>query len=479
MIPRIVYAAWCGPEPLPTKDCFFDSWRKILPGYDIHLLGDKDIPETPCTKAALERGKIVTAAQYACWKRLYETGGIYLDLDMDILRSLDDLLTLDAFLGIEFDRPAHIWAACGIIGAKPGHPFIRECLDYMDGFDHTHPKVENELGPRMFTKLLADKGWKRKNADATVAGVTLLNSKRFYPYSWEETFTPECVTPETYAVHRWAYTWKPKTSVVIPCHNDAKYLPEAIESVLAQTEPALEIIVVDDGSTDDTAKVAKRYPVTLLRQKNKGVSAARNAGIKRAKGPGIVCLDADDRLHPEFIKTLAGLDDIASCDLRAFGERTVKWAPPMQAPKLAHITERNMLLSGSWFRRQFWEQVGGYDETMRDGYEDWDFWVRCMAAGASAWVKHDELMEYRTYPKTATRHRNSFANADHAALTAKMRAKWRTLGITKPLPPLHYPVRISVPITVNGTVYPAGSRVEHDVALAAKRTGQLMDPRIA
>ena len=486
MIPKIIYAAWCGPDPLPERDCYLESWPEKLPGYEIRLLTDKDMPSSACTRAMRDRRRIVNAAQYMCWAQLYETGGIYLDLDMDVLRSFDDLLEHDAFLGIENDHGHTFWASCGVVAAKPGHPFIRQCLDYMDRFDFSHSKVENELGPRMFTKLLVDLGWKRRDADTTVANVRLLHSKRFYPYSWLQKFTPECVTTDTYAIHRWAYTWKRKTSVIIPCFNQGQYLSEAIESAVAQTEAPLEIIVVDDGSTDDTAKVASRYPIRLIRQKNAGVSAARNAGIAATTGQNIVCLDADDRLRPQFIARLAGLDNVVSCDLMTFGAKVFKWAPPMSNPRLEHFVRNNQAISGSIFDRDFWEKVGGYDETMRDGLEDWDFWTRCVHAGATVHVVHEVLFDYRVYGSDErTPNRNSWSVAKENGAEAVMRAKWAKLGISSPrsvapasLGSLKYPVTIAVDCDLNGKKYRRGSRVDREIALALKADGQLTDPRI-
>src|SRR5213592_2920150 len=92
----------------------------------------------------------------------------------------------------------------------------------------------------------------------------------------------------------------PLVSVIIPCHNHAHLLPAAIDSALAQTYPEVEVVVVNDGSGDDTSDVAKQYgsKVTLVEQLNSGLSAARNAGIGAAKGEFFVLLDADDALLP-------------------------------------------------------------------------------------------------------------------------------------------------------------------------------------
>src|ERR687894_2072239 len=94
-------------------------------------------------------------------------------------------------------------------------------------------------------------------------------------------------------------------TVVIPCYNQAHFLGEAIESVLSQTYPHFEIVVVDDGSTDNTSEVASGYPpdkVRLIRQENKGLSAARNAGLGRSGGEYVVFLDSDDRLLAEALE---------------------------------------------------------------------------------------------------------------------------------------------------------------------------------
>jgi len=95
----------------------------------------------------------------------------------------------------------------------------------------------------------------------------------------------------------------PLVSIIIPCYNHSHYLPGAIESVLKQTYSPIEIIVIDDGSTDNTREVAKGYPqVTYIFQTNQGLPASRNAGINKSKGSYVVLLDADDWLYPDAVK---------------------------------------------------------------------------------------------------------------------------------------------------------------------------------
>jgi glycosyltransferase involved in cell wall biosynthesis len=177
-------------------------------------------------------------------------------------------------------------------------------------------------------------------------------------------------------------------SVVIPCYNLARFLPGAFGSVAQQTRRDIEIVVVDDGSTDNTAAVAGRlmadFPrllARLIRQANGGTAAARNAGIAEAKGNLICCLDADDQMDPGYLAACArALDDptvsiaYGACEL--FGEHGGRFDPPTY--DFAGLLRSNFIGSAAVFRRQAWEDSGGY----RDGwYEDWDFWIGCGRAG--------------------------------------------------------------------------------------------------
>ncbi|WP_220039943.1 glycosyltransferase family 2 protein [Nonomuraea aridisoli] len=191
----------------------------------------------------------------------------------------------------------------------------------------------------------------------------------------------------------------PAVSVVIPCYNYGRYLPQALDSVLGQTFSDWEIVVVDDGSTDDSPAVAQdfidRHPdrrIRLLRQANAGVSAARNAGIAAAAGRYILPLDADDVIAPTMLeKTTAVLDAepdiaIASTDLFIFTD--AEDLPPQVLPLPPYTKElllqRLIMFYCSLYRREAWEVVGGYNESMRAG-EDWDFWIGCAERGFDAY----------------------------------------------------------------------------------------------
>ncbi len=191
--------------------------------------------------------------------------------------------------------------------------------------------------------------------------------------------------PSTHAV---------RVSVVIPCFNYGRYLAEAAESVLTQSLRELELIIVDDGSTDDSRDVARAliaaHPgesIELIAQPNCGVpGAVRNAGIARARGEYVVCLDADDMLEPYYLEACAlALDTdpragIAYADLHCFDQDQTINRPPAWDSRTE--LDANFLGSPSMFRRLAWEQAGGYDETREMvGYEDWDFWVGIVEQG--------------------------------------------------------------------------------------------------
>lgn len=183
----------------------------------------------------------------------------------------------------------------------------------------------------------------------------------------------------------------PKVSVVIPCYNYAHFLSEAVESVVAQTCQDFEIIIVNDGSTDNSAEVAQnliaaypRHRITLIDQQNSGHPAiSRNRGIEQAAGKYILCLDADDTIAPTMLEECVRVLDsnpavsIAYTDqlhVSHDGRRLVE----TQDYDFQSLLKANYIGTCSLFRRHAWEGVGGYKAI---GYEDWEFWIGCGEQG--------------------------------------------------------------------------------------------------
>lgn len=198
-------------------------------------------------------------------------------------------------------------------------------------------------------------------------------------------------------------------SVVIPCFNGAEYIGEAIESVLAQTYPAIELIIIDDGSTDATPAVLSRYTdrAVIVRQPNRGLSATRNAAIRLARGEYLAFLDHDDRFLPDKIAAQADLLDARpDVSIVYTGWRLIDstgapllegtW-PKHEGDVLPELVLRSFAFPAAiMVRRSVVVDAGGFDE-VRTGAEDWDLWLRTSLAGAR-WAHVDKaLLEYRIH----------------------------------------------------------------------------------
>ena len=186
----------------------------------------------------------------------------------------------------------------------------------------------------------------------------------------------------------------PSISVIIPCYNHGDFLTEAVESVLTQPVREVEIIIVNDGSTDRSKNVAleliERYPDRAIRvvdQPNSGEPAiSRNNGINLARGEYILPLDADDYLAPgvltrylEAIEPYRGEPVVVYGWMQRFGAQNSIWKT-----RKFHSNEllrRGRLPNCSLFSRSLWESHGGYQLGI-PGYEDWEFWIGCAAQGA-------------------------------------------------------------------------------------------------
>lgn len=217
-------------------------------------------------------------------------------------------------------------------------------------------------------------------------------------------------------------------SVIIPAYNQAQYLASAVESVLAQSYPAVEIIVVDDGSTDETRSVAERFAgpqVRYIYQRNQGLSAARNTGIRHAQGELLSYLDSDDLFLPDKLALLtAELDRRPELGLvagqaipideegRRFG-KVYDTPPPDDG---ARLLLGNPLHVGSVLVRRRWqERAGLFDETLRS-YEDWDMWLRLARAGCPlGWVAQPVSL-YRFHRAQMTRDMDRMTTATFAVL---------------------------------------------------------------
>ena len=208
-----------------------------------------------------------------------------------------------------------------------------------------------------------------------------------------------------------------KVSVVIPCYNQSKYLPDAVLSVINSTYKNIEIIVVNDGSTDITEENLKKLlpdNVILLNQKNSGVCAARNNGINASTGEYILPLDADDKIAAEYIeKAVTILNEnsaigIVYCKAQFFGAKNDKW--DLRPATVTNMLIQNRIYPSGMFRKSAFIQVQGYNDLMNIGCGDWDFWLSIIETGAKIYQIPEILFYYRKSENQATQTALKFKN---------------------------------------------------------------------
>lgn len=180
----------------------------------------------------------------------------------------------------------------------------------------------------------------------------------------------------------------PAVSVVVPCYNGGRFIDLVLASLARQTFRDFEIIIVDDGSTDPaTQKIFSSLDpaIRVIHQANRGLSAARNTGIRAARADLVLPLDCDDLIEPPFLaEAVALMRDAAPnvavvfCHMRLTGAAS---GIAVRNFNRFDLLFTNTLPSGLLLRKTSWQAVGGYDESMRDGYEDWEFHLRLARAG--------------------------------------------------------------------------------------------------
>jgi glycosyltransferase involved in cell wall biosynthesis len=210
----------------------------------------------------------------------------------------------------------------------------------------------------------------------------------------------------------------PTFSVIIAAYNVANVIGDALESVEAQTVAPLEVIVCDDGSTDDLTRVLEPYrdTIVLLRRQNGGEAAAKNTAAAAATGDFVAILDADDVYFPNRLKALSALAqarpdlDILTTDgFLSVGDRIIRrnydrsWQFEAGDQRRA-ILERNFIFGLAAVRRERLEQHGGFDEAIR-WTTDWDLWLRLILAGARAGCVPEPLALYRLRETSLTAQR--------------------------------------------------------------------------
>ena len=195
-----------------------------------------------------------------------------------------------------------------------------------------------------------------------------------------------------------------KVSVIVPCYNQSDYLSEALNSVLSQTYTNWECIVVNDGSSDDTEKIAIEYcekdgRFKYVYQNNQGVSAARNNGIKKSCGYYILPLDGDDVIEPTYIElAIRHFEEypdttLVYCKADFWGAKNGPcWLPEYNYESMMW---NNCIFVSALYKREDFDKTHGYNVNMDKGLEDWDFWLSLLDANSVVYRIDDVLFHYR------------------------------------------------------------------------------------
>lgn len=195
---------------------------------------------------------------------------------------------------------------------------------------------------------------------------------------------------------------QPLVSIIVPCYNQARFLDEALNSVLSQIYSNWECLIIDDGSLDNTKEIStnwisKDVRFKYFKKENGGLPHTRNFGISKAKGELILPLDADDKIGEKYL-TLATQKfqlnqnlKLVYSNAKKFGDVNEFWE--LKEFSLLGLSRENMIFCSALFKKSDWEEVGGYDENMVYGWEDWEFWISILKDGGNV-EKIDEVCFY-------------------------------------------------------------------------------------
>jgi glycosyltransferase involved in cell wall biosynthesis len=233
----------------------------------------------------------------------------------------------------------------------------------------------------------------------------------------------------------------PLVSVIIPCFNQGLYIHDAVESIIRQTFTNWECLIVNDGSTDNTAQIACALSIEfadrnirVLNKPNGGPAEARNQGIQASRGKYILPLDADDMVLPHMLEaTISLLENnraisIAYTDAQNFG--TVRGPSPTIDYSAERLKHEGLFAYCALFRKEAWNDAGGYNSNVI-GYEDWDFWISCAEKGHYGRRIPEPLFMYRIKTAslvTTARKRDLYLKAqivlNHKAIYNQEQLKW-------------------------------------------------------
>lgn len=412
--PKIIHGIWIGPHRRPEK--FMATWRDMNPTWEYRLWTNE--------KGWRNQSQIDRMAQF-CGKAdimryeiLHEHGGIFVDADSECVRPLDEVFTShECWACYENENVRQGLIANGYLGSVPKSPFMKDVLEAVSRVDVSQPAWIS-TGPQLVTRVAAThpelhvfpaRTMMPHHFSGTVAsGSTPVYAKQH----WESIQSLrrdadgrwlDHIVVDTYRAPATEIRSYPLTSIVIPCFKQAKYLPEAMASVRAQTVRDWETVIVcgDDESMAAAARETDARTRAILRPP-RGLADARNQGAELTRSRFLMGLDADDKLAPTYLeKTVAAAGDaelaIVVTALREFGYKSGTWMPGRWENNHNQIAATYCSLQ----TRKLWQAVGGWP-VQAIGWEDWWYWMDCSRHGPKVTYLNEELLQYRIHGESMT-----------------------------------------------------------------------------
>ena len=241
----------------------------------------------------------------------------------------------------------------------------------------------------------------------------------------------------------------PKVSVIVPCYNQEKFVEETLESIRKQSYKNIECIVVNDGSLDNSLDriiqfCSKDSRFSYIDKKNEGVSIARNTGISQCSGKYILPVDADDIIAEDYIKECVSILEshpeykVVYCRAQKFGEVNYEWILPTYS--IEKELCRNCIFCSAMFRKEDFDKSPGYNPNMKEGFEDWDFWISFIDHEEQVYKINKILFYYRIKERSRN---NSFDIETRKRLRRQMWENNREVFAQNYLDPLNTPEFLS------------------------------------
>ncbi len=222
----------------------------------------------------------------------------------------------------------------------------------------------------------------------------------------------------------------PHVTIIVPVYNAGNYIVETLDSAFAQTYRNFDVVCIDDCSVDNSVAIIQEYKKTLSdtqqltlvqMEKNSGPSVARNKGIDVAKGVYILPLDADDKIHPGYTEKAINCFindptiDVVYCKATTIGNDASPYDFPPYDPR--EIAVRNLVFATAFFKKSDWTRYKGYNENMRTGLEDWDFWLHFTEDNKKFFQINETLFFYRKHGES----RSDSAQKNYSELKKQIR----------------------------------------------------------